>query len=56
MNEVHILMCVKNSPLLPFKALYQDRNVLFILYNFWSGESLYKIVHSGYKFSEAEKA
>lgn len=50
MNEVNILMYYKQPGLHQFHGLYEDASHLYILYEFWTGESLHKLVKQGVKF------
>ena len=56
MNEINILMCFKQAGLPPFYALFQDLDVMFIVYEFWTGDSLFKVLQGGIKFNNLEIA
>ncbi|CAK69528.1 unnamed protein product (macronuclear) [Paramecium tetraurelia] len=47
MNEVNILMSLKHPCLLKYCSLYEDQQHLYILYEYWVGDPLYKLLEQG---------
>ncbi|CAD8077179.1 unnamed protein product [Paramecium primaurelia] len=47
MNEINILMCFKQSGLNQFHALFEDGEILYILYDYWIGDTLFKQLQQG---------
>jgi len=44
MNEINILMCFKQNGLNQFHSLFEDGDILYILYDYWVGDTLYKLI------------
>ncbi|CAD8085789.1 unnamed protein product [Paramecium sonneborni] len=47
MNEVNILMSLKHPCLLKYCSLYEDQQHLYILYDYWVGDPLFKLLEQG---------
>jgi hypothetical protein len=43
MNEVNILMNFKHPSLLTFLRQYEDQHHIYLLYEYWIGDPLYKL-------------
>ena len=55
-NEIHILMTFKHPALLSYFSLYEDQQHLYILYEYWVGDPLYKLVVQGLKLNSSQIA
>jgi serine/threonine protein kinase len=56
MNEVNILMNFKHPSLLNFLRQYEDKQHIYLLYEFWVGDPLYKLFLSGHRMQTAQMA
>jgi serine/threonine protein kinase len=55
-NEIHILRSIKHQSLLELKRVYENPKYLFIVYEFYKGESLFKLFNSGLQLHEVQIA
>lgn len=49
LNEVNILMCHKHKGQLSYHAVYEDNMNLYVVYEYWTGESLFRLLQQGFK-------
>ncbi|KAM3142552.1 hypothetical protein pb186bvf_005454 [Paramecium bursaria] len=55
-NEIQILRSIKHQYLLDLKRVYENQKYLFIVYEYYKGESLFKIFNSNIHFHEVQIA
>lgn len=56
MNEINILMNFKHISLLSFLRQYQDQHNVYILYEYWVGDPLYRLYLQGVKMQATQIA
>lgn len=54
MNEINIYMCFPYECFLKYKALYEDKNYLYVLYEYFVGETLSGALSCGRKLDQTQ--
>lgn len=55
-NEIQILRSVKHQGLLELKRVYENSKYLFIVYDLYKGETLFKLMNSNVQLHEVQIA
>lgn len=56
MNEINIIMSLKHPCLLNYHSLYEDAQHLYIVYDYWVGDPLFRLVEQGLRLSSGQIA
>jgi len=55
-NEIQILRSIKHQSLLELKRVYENSKYLFIVYELYKGETLFKLLNSNLQLHEVQIA